>query len=194
MRKGDQGGEVMIQLAKEMRLTYSEYARLPETGKRYELYDGRLMVVPAPSSKHQIVLGNLFERLHAHARVHRLGRVFASPIDLILDSDNVCQPDLLFVGQERSHLITDRGVEGPPDLVVEILSGATEARDRREKFQLYFLFGISEYWIIDPEGKTLETYRRAPDRYELIRTLHPPDTLDPPQFPGLTLRLEDLWR
>lgn len=183
----------MAQLAKELRLTYSEYARLPETGKRYELYDGRLMVVPAPSPKHQIVLGNLFERLHVHVRVHGLGRVFASPIDPILDSDNVCQPDLLFVGQGRSHLFTDRGVEGPPDLVVEILSGATEARDRREKFQLYFPFGVSEYWIIDPEGKTLEMYRRATGRYEVIRTLHPPDTLDPPQFPGLTLRLEDLW-
>lgn len=183
----------MAQLAKEMRLTYSEYARLPETGKRYELYDGRLMVVPAPSSKHQIVLGNLFERLHRHARVHRLGRVFAFPIDLILGPDNVCQPDLLFISHEHSHLISDRGVEGPPDLVVEILSGATEARDRREKFQLYFLFGVLEYWIIDPEGRTLEMYRRAPDRYELARSLQPPDTVDPPQFPGLTLRLEDLW-
>lgn len=183
----------MAQLAREMRLTYAEYARLPETGKRYELLDGRLTVVPAPSSKHQIVLGNLFERLHAYARLHRLGRVFAAPIDLILNPENVCQPDLLFVRQENGHFVTDRGIEGPPDLVVEILSGGTEARDRREKFQLYFLFGVSEYWMIDPDRKALEIYGRASDRYELVTTLHPPDTVAPSLFPGLTFQLEDLW-
>ncbi len=183
----------MAQLAKEMRLTYAEYARLPEAGNRYELHEGRLSVVPSPSSKQQIVLGNLFERLHAHARVHQLGRVFAAPIDLILSQETVCQPDLLFVGQANSHFITGRGVEGPPDLVVEILSEGTETRDRREKFQLYFLFGVPENWIIEPEGKRLELYRRATDRYELVRTLRPPDALDSPQFPGLTLQVEELW-
>ena len=183
----------MVDLTKEMRLSYAEYAGLPETGKRYELHEGRLTVVPSPSSKHQIVLGNLFERLHAYVRVHRLGRVFAAPIDLILTQENVCQPDLLFLRKENSQFITDRGVEGPPDLVVEILSEGTEARDRREKFQLYFLFGVPEYWIIDAEGKSLEMYRRTSDRYELVRTFQPLDTLDSPRFPGLVLRIEDLW-
>jgi Uma2 family endonuclease len=183
----------MAQLAKEMRLTYAEYARLPDTGKRYELHEGRLTVVPSPSSKHQIVLGNLFERLHAYARVHQLGRVFAAPIDLVLSQDSVCQSDLLFLRQENSRFVSDRGIEGPPDLVVEVLSEGTEARDRREKFQLYFLFGVPEYWIIDLERKTLEMYRRTTDRYELVRTLHPQDTLDSPRFPGLSLQVEELW-
>ena len=183
----------MGQLAREMRLTYAEYAGLPETGRRYELHEGRLTVVPSPSSKHQIVLGNLFERLHAYVRVHQLGRVFSAPIDLILSQESVCQPDLLFLPQENCHFITDRGVQGPPDLVVEILSEGTEARDRREKFQLYFLFGVPEYWIIDAEGKKLEMYRRTSDRYELFRTLQPPDALNSPRFPGFTLQIEELW-
>lgn len=179
----------MARLAKEMRLTYSDYARLPETGKRYELHEGRLIVVPAPSPKHQIVLGNLFERLHTHVRLHHLGRVLLTPIDLILGPENVYQPDLLFVHQERAHLITPRGVEGPPDLVVEILSPGTEARDRTEKYQAYFLFGISEYWILDPEQQTLEVHTQASNRYRLIQTLKSPGVFQVARFAGLTFPL-----
>ena len=66
------------------------------------------------------------------------------------------QPDLLFVAQERREIISERGCEGPPDLVVEILSPATEQRDRELKRKVYAKYGVPEYWLVDPEAESIE--------------------------------------
>jgi Uma2 family endonuclease len=113
-------------------LTYEDYVLLPNDRNRYEILEGELTVTPAPSTKHQTASGNLFVLLAHYIKERDLGKLFHAPIDLILESTSVLQPDLLFVSKARQHIITDRAVEGAPDLVIEILSPTTSRTDRNQ--------------------------------------------------------------
>ena len=110
-----------------------------------------------PSSReiHQYILGRLFLRLGAFIYGRNLGKVYCSPFDVVLSDTDVVQPDLLFVSSGRESIITPENIQGAPDLVVEILSPATAARDRTLKLDLYARHGVQEYWIVDPDAKTI---------------------------------------
>lgn len=141
------------------RWTYSEFARLPGEGStRYEIIAGELVVTPGPSGQHQRVVGRLFAALFGFVDAHALGEAFPGPFDVLFAEGDYLEPDILFVGKDRSHLISDRGVEGPPDLVVEILSPSTAVRDRGIKIERYRLYGVPEYWVVDPEERTIEVW------------------------------------
>ena len=103
-------------------LTYEDYVLLPNDRNRYEILQGELTVTPAPSTKHQSASANLFKLLSRHIDDRNLGKLFYAPIDLILDPTTILQPDLLFVFSSHQQVITERAVEGVPDLVVEIVS------------------------------------------------------------------------
>jgi hypothetical protein len=79
-----------------------------------------------------------------------VGKVFTAPLDVLFAEGDYLNPDIVFVRADRVNLIGDRGVEGPPDLVVEVLSPSTEARDRGVKLGRYRLYGVPEYWVVDP--------------------------------------------
>ena len=139
----------------KVRFNYGDYCLLPED-KRYDLIDGELYMAPAPSSRHQRLLLRLARLLADFIELHGLGEVYIAPLDVILSEQDVLQPDLLFVAQERREIISERGCEGPPDLVVEILSPATEQRDRELKRKVYAKYGVPEYWLVDPEAESIE--------------------------------------
>jgi Uma2 family endonuclease len=174
-------------------LTYKDYEALPADGRRYELHEGELSVTPAPSPKHQQVSANLFVALRQHASARRLGEVLYSPIDCILADVTVVQPDIIYVEAGRLSIITSRGVEGPPNLVVEILSPSTIQIDRGAKFQLYARHGITYYWIVDPEGRSIEAYLLRGAAYELAARLVGPDPAALPPFPDLVLVPASIW-
>ena len=153
-------------------LTYEDYVGLPDDGRRYEILHGELEVSPAPNPRHQGVSGSLLLVLLAHAREHGLGRVYSAPIDVILARDSIVQPDLVFVAAGRESIVTERAIEGPPDLAIEILSPWSDQRDRVAKAELYARYGVRHYWIVDPEARTLEMYepkRGAPRRGQRSR-------------------------
>ena len=137
-------------------LTYRDYAALPDDGRRHEIHDGELSVTPAPGTRHQRVIGALYTLLRAHVEAHRLGEVFLSPVDCILSDTTVVEPDLVYVDPTRAHLVTERAIEGPPMLVVEVLSPSTTTIDRSRKRELYARHGIAYYWIVDPVAGTFE--------------------------------------
>ena len=139
----------------KVRFNYGDYCLLPED-KQYDLIDGELYMAPAPSLRHQAVLRNLELLIWTFVKENNLGQVFFAPVDVILSEEDVVQPDLLFVVQERLGILTERGCEGPPDLVVEVLSPTTEQRDRELKRKVYAKFGVSEYWLVDPEVQSIE--------------------------------------
>ena len=144
------------------RWTYSEFARLPsEGGVRYEVIDGDLVVTPAPALRHQRIVTDLVTLLNTFVRAEGLGAVFSGPVDVLFAEGDYLEPDLVFVARERSHLLSDRGIEGPPDLVVEIASPSTAARDRGIKLERYRLFGVPEYWIVDPDAGAIEVWDLA---------------------------------
>ena len=102
-------------------LTYADYAALPDDGRRYELHRGELSVTPAPGTRHQGAVVALGSRLYEHVRSRGLGQVFVAPTDCILSDVTVVQPDVLYLATDRRSIITERGIEGAPTLVVEVL-------------------------------------------------------------------------
>ena len=109
----------------KVRFNYRDYCLLPEE-KRYDLIDGELYMAPAPGSVHQFILRNLGFLLWGFVSSNQLGQVAFAPFDVILSDEDVVQPDLLFISRVRQGIISDRGCEGPPDLVVEVLSPSTQ--------------------------------------------------------------------
>ena len=174
------------------RLDYDDYCAIPADGKRYELLDGQVHVTPAPSPLHQRVSKRLQRLLEAYFEAPGRGEVFNAPIDVILTPHDVVQPDLVVVTDPA--LVSARGIEGAPTLVVEILSPAITTYDRTTKAQRFAALGIPHYWIVDPETCAIECFRRHEATYRLIGSFGPGDTLTHPDFPGLRLGLATLWR
>ena len=112
---------------------------------------------PSPSPYHQRISRMLFNKLFNASEP--LGEVFYAPIDLFIDQKNVFQPDLVYISSEKADIISKRGIEGTPDLIVEILSPSNIFTDRNQKKTIYQKMGVKEYWIVDPANKTLEIYR-----------------------------------
>jgi Uma2 family endonuclease len=143
-----------------MRWSYEEYARLPTSGStRFEVIADELAVTPSPSGAHQLVVANLVMVLGIFVREHDLGRLLPGPMDVLFGEGDYLQPDLVFVRRDRAHLMSPRGIEGPPDLVVEILSPSTAHRDRGIKLERYRHFGVPEYWIVDIDARAVEVWR-----------------------------------
>jgi Uma2 family endonuclease len=179
-----------------VRLTYDDFVQFPDDGKRHELIDGEHIVTPSPNAKHQTIAMNLSGLLWTYLREHRIGRLFAAPFDVVFSDFDVVEPDLLFVSQARqADVLTTAHVRGAPDLVVEIGSPSTRKRDETVKRRLYERFGVSEYWVIDPELDEIKVYRSADGRFERVAELflENDDALESPLFPGLALRLAEVF-
>lgn len=174
-------------------LTYKDYETLPADGRRYELHAGELSVTPTPSPKHQQVSRNLAMALHQHVGANRLGEVLYSPIDCILSDITVVQPDIVYVETGRLATISSRGIEGPPTLVVEILSPSTVQIDRSVKFQLYARHGVPYYWIVDLEARTIEAYHLVGGSYERAASMQGSAPAFLPPFPDLAFVPASLW-
>ncbi len=166
---------------------------MPDDGRRYEILDGELTVTPSPSRSHQEFAANLLVVLRPFAAAHGLGSVFIAPFDVILDETSVVVPDLCFVSRERLEIVTDRGVGGAPDLIVEILSPGTVRRDRGEKAQLYARHGVRHYWLADADARVFETLELDEGRYRETARLTGDARFRPTLFPGLEISLSSLW-
>ncbi|HYU17771.1 MAG TPA: Uma2 family endonuclease [Chloroflexota bacterium] len=165
----------------------------PEDGNRYEVIDGELLVTPAPSWGHQVASAGLFLRLGTYVRRRRLGQVVSAPTGVALDEETAVQPDLVYVSRERAGIISERGLEGAPNLVVEVLSPSTQARDRGIKMRRYAAAGIPHYWLVDPSARTLEPYRLGERGYESGGVYGAGTTFRPELFPGLEIPIDELW-
>jgi len=143
--------------------TVEDYLQLEE-GLLAQLIDGELIMSPAPTTQHQRVLKNLFKILD---QFDGFGETLFAPIDLYLNDKNVLQPDLVFIAEKNNHFVTDRGIEGPPEIVVEVISPSNSFVDRNTKKRKYLEFGVKEYWIVDPGNKTLEVYTDNLDKPHL---------------------------
>ena len=146
--------------------TYEEMlAELPESNLPTELWDGEIVTSPTPTPSHQTIVLNFARALDDFVRGKKAGTVFVSPLDVVLSQHRVVQPDLFFIAKSNSDIIQDR-IRGVPDLVVEVIS-QTWKRDRVEKKALYEQCGVAEYWIVDPENRSIEVFALAKGVYEL---------------------------
>jgi Uma2 family endonuclease len=143
-------------------MTVEEYLRTPETTLPQELAHGVLRVAEAPTTHHQRAVGCVFLALYEHVREHRLGEVWLSPIDVILDPVRhlVVQPDLLFISHARSGIVMDR-VYGAPDLTVEILSPNPRIGTLAERVGWFATCGVDECWLVDLPRRRIDVLRFA---------------------------------
>jgi Uma2 family endonuclease len=148
--------------------TYDELiAEMPETTQPCELWDGELIMSPAPTFNRQKIALRFYRRLHEWVSQRTLGEVIAAPVDMVLSPHRVMQPDVAFIAQDRLGIIQS-AIHGPVDLAVEVISLGKRNRDRIEKRDLYEQYGIKEYWIIDPEAQTVEILFLEEGRYRLL--------------------------
>jgi Uma2 family endonuclease len=150
--------------AATLRWAYEELPEFPEgDGHRYEYIAGELVVTRFSSPRHQEVIGRLLFLMHQLAKAHQLGRVCLGPVDIVFAIGDLMAPDLAFVRRDRLAIIGERAIEAPPDLIVEVVHEVTEVRDRGIKRERYALYGVPEYWIVDPWKGQVDLYRLAED-------------------------------
>jgi Uma2 family endonuclease len=169
------------------KLVYEDLASIPPDGKRYELLDGDLHVTAAPNLSHQLIVGRLFTILGEYLLPP--AQVILSPFDVILSKKDVVEPDLVVVRDIRQ--VPQRGVEGAPFLVIEVLSPSTAQFDCTVKASSYAKHGIAHYWIVDPGQQRVECFKLERGKYKLVMACTGIERLVHPDFPGLSLA--GLW-
>jgi Uma2 family endonuclease len=154
-------------------LTYDDLQRMRETrDERLELIDGELFVTPSPSPMHQDISGNLYTLFRNVVFESGRGRAYYAPLDVRLDENTVVQPDLIIILSDRSPVLTSARVEGVPSLAVEIISPSTSAYDRVTKRDVYARSSVPEYWLVDPDAKTVTIFSDPQDgRYQTEQTV-----------------------
>ena len=154
--------------AAQSQWTYSAYAVLPNDRNRYEIVNGVVSMAPTLTTWHQSATSLFTYYLTAHIQIPGLGRVFAAPTDVELGPHDVVQPDVAVVLHANQSIITPSRLLGAPDLVVEIVSPSTVGYDRRQKQDAYARAGVAEYWVADPNAKTVELLVLRNGAYQAI--------------------------
>ncbi len=174
------------------KLTYEDHLKT-SGDERYELLDGELFILPAPSIAHQHVAMKLGTRLDTFVEDRNLGVVYSAPTDAVLSETDVVQPDLLFISSERANIVTSANIVGAPDLTVEIRSDFTAERDETLKRKLYAECGVKEYWLVDPEARTITVLLLGEGDYTEGATYTEGQTLTSFMLEGFSAHLDEIF-
>lgn len=172
--------------------TYEDYAKLP-AGAPYQLIGGELVLTPAPSTYHQVVSMKLELQMAGFVLERNLGLVLDAPVDVHLGETETYQPDLIFISRERMDIIEPVLINGAPDLVVEILSPATAYYDLRKKYRVYERCGVREYWVVDPEEKSVEVFALRDGKFALAQKAEGTGEISSGVIHGFTVSLESIF-
>lgn len=186
----------------DMRLTYDDFVLFPDDGKRHEIIDGEHYVTPAPNVRHQALVLRLAYELEHYFRSQpqprpQAGHVFTAPLDVLLSPFDIVEPDLLVVTGDQTDILTEKNVQGPPALVIEVLSKSTRKRDAQTKRRLFERSGVREYWLVDPELDAVQVFRPTPEgRLARVVELTAEDggVLTTPLLPGCQIDVRELFR
>lgn len=173
--------------------TYEDYVRLPE-GAPFQLIGGELIMTPAPGKRHQVILKTLVKLFDDYVASKDLGEVLFAPRDVYLAPRETYQPDLLFIQKERLGISAEDKVNGAPDLVVEVLSPSTAYYDLKKKYKAYEKYGVKEYWIVDPEDKSIEIFELVDGKFRMVVRSEETGEVQSLLLRGLTIMLESLFK
>jgi len=172
--------------------SYAEMlAELPETNLPVELWNGELIMSPAPHPDHQEITLNFAYALKKFVMGENLGKVYASPVDVVLTPRRVVQPDVLFIAKARLGIVK-HCIDGVPDLAMEVISEHSWQRDRIEKKALYEQAGLQEYWIVDPDSETIEVFALTGGVYQLHSRAARGQTAESKLLSGFGLSFKEL--
>ena len=175
-------------------MTYEDLLLLPEDGLRHEIIDGEHYVNASPVTKHQRVSMRLIAEFNFYLREHPVGELFHAPLDIVFSRYDVVEPDLLFISNDRRQIITEKNIQGAPDLLIEIVADSTRHHDEVKKYALYEREGASEYWLIDADRDCVRVLRpNSAGHYVAAAELSGSDKLSSPLFPTLDVSLESIF-
>jgi Uma2 family endonuclease len=178
--------------AKKKTFTYADYERLPE-GAPYQLIGGELVMTPSPVPYHQSIARKLVMKLSSFVGEKELGEIYFAPLYVYLSETDTYQPDIIFISKERVSIIGEKMIEGPPDLVIEVLSPATAYYDLRMKKDAYEKYGVKEYWIIDPLQKAIEVFVNREGRFEPLSAAKGDGEVRSEILAGLRIGVNDIF-
>ncbi len=160
----------------------------------YELLNGEIVKRASPNHPHQNLSAELFIFLGVFVKQNKLGKLYSAPFDVVLDDENVPQPDIFFISKERDFIIDPNGpIMGAPDLIIEITSPSTARVDRGDKKDLYERFQVKEYWIADPRNASIEVYNLVDGRYKLVSYAAIEGEIESKVLPELGLKMEEVF-
>lgn len=159
----------------------------------YELYEGEVIILSAPSHRHQLVAGEVTALLRTYQQTHG-GVVFGPSGNIVLSQYDVFEPDVVWIRRDRASVIDlDQNTEWLPDLAVEVMSRSTGTRDRGRKKNIFATYGLPEYWLVDPGGKTLEIYTQQEGRLDLVGYYSGQDEVTSPTLTDLRFSVDRLF-
>ena len=173
------------------KMTYEEFLAWADEDTLAEWVNGEAVMTSPASRRHQALAGFLEKVMGTFVDQRQGGIVLSAPFQVKLEHGR--EPDLLFVAREHLDRLKDTHLDGPADLVVEIVSPESVGRDRGEKFYEYERAGIPEYWLLDPERRWAEFYQLKGGRYHLILGGEEGE-YHSAVLPGFWLRVEWLWQ
>jgi Uma2 family endonuclease len=183
------GARAMVVTAKKN--TYKDYEQLPE-GAPYQLIDGELVMTPSPTYGHQRVIRSLVADLLTYLAQNPVGEIIFAPMDVYLSETEVYQPDIVFISNKRRHIIQER-IQGVPDLIIEVISPANAYYDLVHKKNAYEATGVQEYWIVDPQEKTIEVFENRDGEFKTLTRKKLNGTVSSRLLEGFSVSLERLF-
>ncbi|MEW6238350.1 MAG: Uma2 family endonuclease [Candidatus Omnitrophota bacterium] len=180
-------------IASSIQFTYEDYLHFSDD-KRYEIIEGEVYMVPSPLTYHQRIALNLSMATNDYVVRNCFGEVFISPLDVVLSDIDVVQPDIFFISNENLRIITEKNIQGAPDLVVEILSPSSDYKDKVLKSKLYAKYGVKEYWLVDPGAKQIQVFALKDAALALWNAYRLDETMHSALWPELKLELKSIFR
>lgn len=155
------------------KVTYAEYRQLEfddDDNFQYELLNGEVVRKASPTVQHQRIARRLVKAFEKYLDEKPVGELLFAPLDVVLDDYNSPQPDIFIIRSARKHIVDEQEqiVRGAPDLVVEIISPGSIRRDRFDKKDLYEQAGVPEFWIVDPNNRSIEVHTLQEERYKVF--------------------------
>ncbi len=173
--------------------TYERLLQELPSESRHEIRNFNLIDMPAPTIEHQQIVGLIYRLLFQFAFQNQLGEVFVSPLDVVFDKGNVCEPDVIFVATENKQIVGRKNISGSPDLVVEVVSKGSVVRDYVEKKNDYETFGVKEYWLIDPLNETIIVYSLENNKYSIFSAVEEQGIAKSKLLDGFELAFEEVF-
>ena len=178
------------------KLTGADYMALTppsHRGVRYQLIEGELVKMAGPNEPHQIFIGELYFAARTQIGAPGLFEIRLSPFDVAINEHNICQPDLLFVSNQRRHIFDGHGVTGAPDVVVEVLSDSTRQRDLNVKLPVYARNGVREIWVADLRAETVVKHIGDAETLTSETVYTANDVLTSEAMPGVSIDLAPIF-
>ncbi|MDR1587042.1 MAG: Uma2 family endonuclease [Treponema sp.] len=185
----------VVKEQRDVRFTYGDYLETDEDC-RAEIIDGQLYVMSPPSRYHQSILGKLFVKIALFLE-GKPYRVYPAPFGVRLfpkndlSDDTYFEPDITVVCDLSK--LDDRGCNGPPDMIIEIMSSSNRQNDMLVKFRKYLQAGVREYWIVDPDEKTVHACILDDNRYR-VSVYDETQTAPVSVLPGCAVVLKDIFK